>query len=212
MVALEPVRASRRGRRARTTSRRRSRATGCRRAAREAAAEDPRRRAAASSSRSGTSRSSHVRRKETPAIDRRRRRRPDGAPPRPRARTPRARPAAARGSTAGLTVFGGVHARRQPRRELAVQPVREDRAEHGDADRAADLPEEERARRRDAHVPVVDRVLHREHEHLHDRAEPEAEHDHRRATCTAVVEWMSSRESSTMPTVITAVPTTGNGL
>ena len=72
-----------------------------------------------------------------------------------------------------------MHARREPGRELPVQPVREDRAEDRDPDRAADLPEEERARGRDAHVAVVDSVLHREHEHLHDRAEPEAEHDHR---------------------------------
>ena len=49
----------------------------------------------------------------------------------------------------------------------AREPVREDRAEERDADRAADLAEERRARGRDAEVLVVDRVLRGEHEHLH---------------------------------------------
>ncbi len=62
--------------------------------------------------------------------------------------------------------------------EVCVQAVREDRAEDREPDRAADLPEEKRTRRRDAHHAEVDGVLHREHQHLHHCAEPETEHDH----------------------------------
>ena len=63
-------------------------------------------------------------------------------------------------------------------RELLAEAVREDRAEDGDADRAADLPEQRRARGGDAEEPVVDRVLRGEHEHLHHQPEPEAEEQH----------------------------------
>jgi hypothetical protein len=48
----------------------------------------------------------------------------------------------------------------------------------GDADRAADGAEEGRAAGRGTQVAVVDGVLHRQHEHLHDHAEPDAEHEH----------------------------------
>ena len=78
----------------------------------------------------------------------------------------------------GLTASGR-RARRRSRSASSVgEPVREDRAEQRDADRAADLPEQRRARRRHAELLVVDRVLRREHEHLHHHAEPETEHQH----------------------------------
>jgi hypothetical protein len=53
--------------------------------------------------------------------------------------------------------------------------VGEDRAEDGDADRAADLAEERRAGACDAQVLVVDRVLGDQHEHLQHEAQPEPE-------------------------------------
>ena len=45
----------------------------------------------------------------------------------------------------GARVRRRVRAGRETMRELAAQLVREDRAEDGDADRAADLPEQRRA-------------------------------------------------------------------
>jgi len=71
-----------------------------------------------------------------------------------------------------------VRAWRQPLRQLGVQPVGEDRAEKRNPDRAADRPEHRRAGRGDPKEPVVDRVLHREHEDLHHHPEPESKDDH----------------------------------
>ena len=110
----------------------------------------------------------------------------------------------------GLAASGGAP-RAEPSARSVAEPVREDRAEHRDADRAADLPEQRRARGGDAELLVRDGVLDREHEHLHHHAEPEAEHDH-------VERGLPGRhgdaepESRHIATVITAVPTIGNGL
>ena len=129
--------------------------------------------------RSGTSRSSQVSRNAarpvlprpcTPVAAKRRMRRracdrvPAGADP----GSPPDRRCAAPSNTGGRS-----------RRELAVQAVGEDRPEEGDADRAADLPEEDRAGRCDAHHAKLDRVLHREHEHLHH-------HPHTRGRATSM--------------------------
>ena len=69
----------------------------------------------------------------------------------------------------------GVHAGRDAPCELVREPVAEDRAEDGDADRAADLADERRAGGGHAEQPLVDRVLGREHEHLHHQSEAEPE-------------------------------------
>ena len=63
-------------------------------------------------------------------------------------------------------------------REVVRQLAREDRAEHGRAEGAADRAEQCRPRGGDAELAVVDGVLDGEHEHLHHEAEPEAEHEH----------------------------------
>jgi hypothetical protein len=63
-------------------------------------------------------------------------------------------------------------------RELVGEAVGEDRAADRDAEAAADRAEERRARGRHAEVAVVDVVLDREHQHLHDEADSEAEDDH----------------------------------
>ena len=65
--------------------------------------------------------------------------------------------------------------------EVMCQLRVEHRAEDGDTDRTADRAEERGSARRRTQVSVVDRVLHREHEHLNDEAEPDAQHKHERA-------------------------------
>jgi hypothetical protein len=50
----------------------------------------------------------------------------------------------------------------------------EDRAQHRRADRAADEPEERCARGRDPEVAVLDGILHRDHQDLHDHAQPQS--------------------------------------
>ena len=89
---------------------------------------------------------------------------------------------------------GRMHARRQPARELLRELVREDRAEGRDADRAADLPEQRGAGRRDAEQPVGHRVLRGEHEHLHDQPEPEPEDQHVRGRTPVGVSTREPRE------------------
>jgi hypothetical protein len=58
------------------------------------------------------------------------------------------------------------------------EAVGEDRAADGHAEAAADRAEEGRPGGRHAEVAVVDVVLHGEHEHLHDEADPQAEDEH----------------------------------
>ena len=67
---------------------------------------------------------------------------------------------------------------RQRSHHPRLQPVREQRAERRDTERAADRAEQRCTRRRDAHVPEFDRVLHgeRQHGHHHAEADPEQRH------------------------------------
>ena len=64
------------------------------------------------------------------------------------------------------------------RARCAARPAVKIAPKTADAERAADRAEERGARGRDAEIGVVDRVLHRDDQHLHDHAEPEAEHEH----------------------------------
>ena len=62
--------------------------------------------------------------------------------------------------------------------DVADDQVGEDGSEHRGAERAADHPEEGRARRGRPQLLVGDGVLDRHDQHLHDQAQPEAEDDH----------------------------------
>jgi hypothetical protein len=62
----------------------------------------------------------------------------------------------------------------------AFEPVGEDRAQHRGSDRAADRAKQRRSGRGHAEIAVFDRVLHRQHEHLHHAAEPQPQDEHER--------------------------------
>ena len=62
--------------------------------------------------------------------------------------------------------------------QLIREPRGEDRPEERDAERAAHAAEERRGRGGDADLLRPRIVLDDEHEHLHDEAQPDADHDH----------------------------------
>src|SRR5581483_3531386 len=65
-----------------------------------------------------------------------------------------------------------------PARQRAGEAGREDRAEDRGADRSADQAEKRRTGCRRAEVRVIDGVLHRHDQDLHDAAEAEAQDEH----------------------------------